>query len=157
MVVRAVRTLTSPPFLQRAGGSPESGKPQGGPEREGAAIPTRLQLAAVSALRALVSGDGPGYVVRATAAAMAAGGKGEAAAGAVSAVEELGDKEADAGTLLCSLWRCLLPSLDVWLLNIATLNGGGRVCWPFVCHAMPRNASVLAPVSVFVVGFSFSR
>lgn len=112
MVVRAVRTLTSPPFLQRAGSEdfPEIGQPrvegQGGSGGDGAAaIPTRLQLAAVSALRALVSGQGPGYVVRAIQAAMAAGG--EAGAGVVGAVEELDGEEAgqaDAGKLLLGFW-----------------------------------------------------
>lgn len=81
MVVRAVRTLSSPPFLRRGGGVPDAGKLRGG---GGGGIPPRLQLAAVSVLRVLVSGHGAKYVVKATAAASAGweagpdeGGEGE--------------------------------------------------------------------------------
>lgn len=44
-----------------------------GKERESGCCPPRLQLAAVSVLRALVSGGGAEYVVAATAAAEAGG------------------------------------------------------------------------------------
>lgn len=67
MVVRAVRTLSSPPFLRR--GVASVGRR--GKERENGGCPPRLQLAAVSVLKALVSGDGAKYVVMATAAAEA--------------------------------------------------------------------------------------
>lgn len=63
MVVRAVRTLSSPPFLRRGGG-PDVGKLRGG---GGGGIPPRLQLAAISVLRVLLSGQGAEYVVKATA------------------------------------------------------------------------------------------
>lgn len=101
MIVRAVRTLTSPPFLQRVGDLPEAGRPRGEGEGEGGGdIPTRLQLAAVSALRALVSGEGPGYVVRATAAAMAAGGGlGAGVGGVVGDLDEREAGETDTGKL----------------------------------------------------------
>lgn len=69
MVVRAVRTLSSPPFLRRGVSSVE----RRGKERESGCCPLRLQLAAVSVLRALVSGGGAEYVVAATAAAEAGG------------------------------------------------------------------------------------
>lgn len=67
MVVRAVKTLSSPPFLRR-GGVPDAGKRRGA---GGSDIPPRLQLAAISVLRALVSGQGAEFVVKTTAAASA--------------------------------------------------------------------------------------
>lgn len=73
-VVRTVQTLSSPPFLPRgAGVSGDVGRPRadGG---DGGSCPTRLQLAAISVLRELVSGQGAEYVVKATAAAVASVG-----------------------------------------------------------------------------------
>eukprot|EP00752_Nemacystus_decipiens_P013802 g12254.t1 len=111
-VVRAVRTLTSPPFLRRAG----AGTPQG--EAGGddtAAIPTRLQLAAIAALRAVMCGDGeedaPGYVLRATAAAVAVAAGGGEPAGFAGAVEELdvdGSEAAQADAEPLALWEAVM-------------------------------------------------
>lgn len=70
MVVRAVRTLSSPPFLQRVG---DSEALRGGRRDADDKRPLRLQLAAISALRELLSSKGGEYVMRATAAMTAAG------------------------------------------------------------------------------------
>ncbi|CAB1108275.1 unnamed protein product [Ectocarpus sp. CCAP 1310/34] len=72
MVIRAVRTLSSPPFLQRVGDS-EAGSVKGGSRDADYKCPLRLQLAAISALGALLSSKGGEYVMRATAAMTAAG------------------------------------------------------------------------------------
>lgn len=71
---------------------------------------------------------------------MAAGGKGEAAAGAVSAVEELGDKEADAGTLLVLALALLVAELGRLVVEYCYFEWGRAsllaVCVP--CHATQR-------------------
>lgn len=72
MVVRAVRTLSSPPFLKRVGDS-EAGSVKGGRRDADDSCPLRLQLAAISALGELLSSKGGEYVMRATAAMAAAG------------------------------------------------------------------------------------
>lgn len=72
MVVHAVRTLSSPPFLQRVGDS-EAGSLRGGGRDADNKCPLRLQLAAISALRELLSSKGGEYVMRATAAMTGAG------------------------------------------------------------------------------------
>lgn len=86
-VVRAVHTLSSPPFARR-GAATDLGKAGGGGEggrRGGTACSPRLQLAAVSVLRVLVTGEGAGYIRKATAAAVtAAATAGVASVGAVS-------------------------------------------------------------------------
>ncbi len=99
-MVHTIRTLSSPPFLQRGVSGPSasasvgveggiSGK-QGGRDGDGG-IPPRLQLAAVAVLRMLLSGKGADYVRRATAAAVAAAEE----AGAVRV--EGRENEEDAG------------------------------------------------------------
>lgn len=54
ILARVIRTLSLPPFLPNA--STKGGS-------EGNSFPERLQLAAVSVLRALVSGEGAKYVI----------------------------------------------------------------------------------------------
>ena len=70
-VVQAVRTLSSPPFLKRgiltvtAGVATTAASNGSG---DGGSYSLRLQLAAISVLRVLVSGNGAEYVSRASAA-----------------------------------------------------------------------------------------
>lgn len=91
MVVRAVRAVSSPPFLRRGGVSIAEKRVI---ERDNTCCPPRLQLAAVSVLRALLCGGGAEYVVTATAAATAAA---EEAGGVVKGGEEDGKEGEDAG------------------------------------------------------------
>lgn len=95
MIVRAVRTLSSPPFLRRGGVTDAANQRGVG----GSDIPPRLQLAAISVLQVLVSGQGAEYVVKATAAA-SAGREAEPEEGEVDGEEkekEAGDLEKDEG------------------------------------------------------------
>lgn len=72
MVVRAIRILSSPPFLRTGleGGVASCGTAAAGGARN-PKCPPRLQLAVVSVLRVLMSGDGAKYVSAAGAASAA--------------------------------------------------------------------------------------
>lgn len=93
MLVCAVNTLCSPPFLRRGVGAEL--RRLGG--RENGEFTPRLQLAVVSVLRALLSGEGAKYVVRALEAAAASGVDGEDAVGCEE--ESEGKRESDEGEL----------------------------------------------------------
>ncbi|CBJ28961.1 expressed unknown protein [Ectocarpus siliculosus] len=101
MVVRAVRTLSSPPFLQRVGDS-EAGSVKEGRRDEDDKCPLRLQLAAISALGELLSSKGGEYVMRATAATTAAGRDGNSKT--QEAEEEAGESDAEP----FALWEALM-------------------------------------------------
>ena len=98
LIVRAVHTLSSPPFTPW-----KAGAGRGGGRGAGSACSPRLQLAAVSVLRVLVSGEGAGYVSKMTAAAAAEGvgasagvaGGGEAGRRGEEAGGEQGEKDAE--------------------------------------------------------------
>lgn len=69
MVVWAVRTLSAPPFLC-TGAADKPGSPAAEGNGGSGGCSPRLQLAAISVLRELVSGDGAKYVLAATAMGM---------------------------------------------------------------------------------------
>lgn len=76
-VVRAIRTLSSPPFLRRGIQS----SPSSSNKTNNDGFTLRLQLAAISVLKVLLSGDGADYMLRASVAMSADNGEGDEGGG----------------------------------------------------------------------------
>lgn len=100
-VVRAVRTLSSPPFLRRGNELPSTKtKISAGGTNMNGGFTLRLQLSAVSVLKVLLFGDGAEYVLKASAimSAMEEDMGGEVLGNAgVDKGDEVGDDMEDSG------------------------------------------------------------